>query len=154
MSSSDEIVVRPANEADIESLVRLLGELFAIEQDFRPDRERQRRGLALMLAERRACCVLVAEHGGAVVGMATAQLVISTAQGAPSAWIEDVVVARAARGRGVGRRLIEAVVERAGELGATRCQLLADRENVPALGFYAHLGWSRTQLICLRRYGR
>lgn len=32
--------------------------------------------------------------------------------------------------------------------GATRIQLLADRENEPALRFYAKLGWEKTQLIC------
>jgi hypothetical protein len=35
--------------------------------------------------------------------------------------------------------------------GLTRLQLLADRNNRPALDFYARLGWRQTQLICLRR---
>jgi GNAT superfamily N-acetyltransferase len=84
------------------------------------------------------------------VGMATAQLVVSTAEGAPSAWIEDVVVADWARRRGVGRRLVHAALAWARERGATRCQLLADRENTAALAFYARLGWRSTRLVCLR----
>lgn len=148
-----DVVVRAAAEADLEPLVRLLQALFSIEADFRPDPERQRRGLARLLAEPARAAVLVAERGGAVIGMVTAQLVVSTAEGGASAWIEDMVVAEAARGRGVGRRLLEAIEAWAAGRGATRLQLLADRENAPALAFYARLGWGSTRLVALRRGG-
>jgi ribosomal protein S18 acetylase RimI-like enzyme len=153
VTAPDAVAVRAAREADVERLVSLLGELFAIEADFRPDPDRQRAGLALLLADPRAC-VLVAERGAGVVGMATAQLVVSTAEGAPSAWIEDVVVDRDARAHGVGRRLVAAAVAWAKERGARRCQLLADRHNAPALAFYDRLGWSSTRLVCLRKGAR
>ncbi len=97
--------------------------------------------------------MLVAERAGAVIGMVTAQLVVSTAEGGASAWVEDMVVAAPERGRGVGRRLLEAIEAWATARGASRLQLLADRENAPALAFYARLGWSPTRLVCLRRGG-
>ena len=81
--------------------------------------------------------------------MATAQLVVSTAEGGPSALVEDVVVAGAERRHGVGRRLLAALESWASKRGATRLQLLADRENLPALRFYEQLGWRPTQLGCL-----
>jgi len=145
--------VRPARPADVDALVALLGDLFSIEADFRPDPDRQRRGLALLLDDRARAIVLVAERGRRVVGMVTAQLVISTAEGAPSAWVEDLIVDAAERGRGAGRALLAELERRAAALGATRLQLLADRENAPALGFYARLGWAPTRLVCLRRGG-
>jgi GNAT superfamily N-acetyltransferase len=86
-----------------------------------------------------------------VVGMASGQLVISTAEGAPSVWIEDVVVAESWRQQGVGRSLIKAVEDWGRERGATRAQLLADDGNHSALDFYRSQGWSRTRLIALRR---
>jgi GNAT superfamily N-acetyltransferase len=133
--------------------VELLAELFALEADFRPDAGRQRRGLALLLADRGRCAVLVAEHGGRVVGMVTGQVVISTAEGAPSVWVEDMVVHRDHRRSGVGGRLLRALEAWAAMRGAPRLQLLADRENVPALRFYEAAGWRPTQLACLRRGG-
>jgi ribosomal protein S18 acetylase RimI-like enzyme len=145
--------VRPARPADVDALVALLGDLFSIEADFRPDPDRQRRGLALLLDDRARAIVLVAERGRRVVGMVTAQLVISTAEGAPSAWVEDLIVDAAERGRGAGRALLAELERCAAALGATRLQLLADRENAPALGFYARLGWAPTRLVCLRRGG-
>ncbi len=147
------MVVRSATPADLEELVRLLGLLFSVEADFQPEPERQRRGLELMLAEPERRRVFVAEQAGAVVGMVTAQLVVSTAEGAPSALVEDMVVAEAARGRGVGRRLIQALEAWARARGATRLQLLADRDNLGALRFYERMGWRATQLVCWRRGG-
>jgi ribosomal protein S18 acetylase RimI-like enzyme len=150
--SGAPFAIRPAIAADLDALVRLLGLLFSIEADFRPDPERQRRGLALLLAAPQAR-VLVAEVDGRVAGMVTAQLVVSTAEGGLSALVEDLVVEAASRGRGVGRSLLAAAEGWAQERGATRLQLLADRENAPALGFYERLGWRPTQLVCWRRGG-
>jgi GNAT superfamily N-acetyltransferase len=146
-------VVRPAVRADLEALVRLLGVLFSIEADFHPDPGRQRRGLARLLEDPARCLVLVAEEAGAVVGMVTVQLVVSTAEGGDAGLLEDLVVDEAHRGTGVGRRLVEAAEAWARARGATRLQLLADVANAPALGFYARVGWTRTQLVCLRRGG-
>ena len=150
---TSELAVRPARPEDVDALIALLGDLFSIEADFHPDPERQRRGLALLLDDRARAIVLVAERGRRVVGMVTAQLVISTAEGAPSAWVEDLIVDAAERGRGAGRALLAELERCAAALGATRLQLLADRENAPALGFYARLGWAPTRLVCLRRGG-
>ncbi|WP_242343310.1 GNAT family N-acetyltransferase [Anaeromyxobacter terrae] len=150
----EDVAIRGAAPADAERLVRLLGILFSIEADFRPDPDRQRRGLALMLAEPERRAVLVAERAGEVVGMVTAQLVVSTAEGGPAALVEDMVVDAGERGRGVGRRLLEAIEGWAAARGASRLQLLADRDNAPALGFYARAGWQPTRLVCLRRPAR
>lgn len=133
--------------ADIPALVALLGELFAIEQDFMPDPQRQARGLALLLAHPERARVLVARGAdGRTLGMVSAQLVISTAEGAPSAWIEDMVVAASHRRQGIGRALLTAALEWACAQGATRAQLLVDLDNHPALDFYRHLGWQATRL--------
>jgi GNAT superfamily N-acetyltransferase len=147
------LALRPARPEDLEALVRLLAQLFALEQDFTPDEARQRRGLAMLLARPDSAAVLVAERGGRLVGMVTAQLVVSTAEGALSALVEDMVVDAPERGGGAGRRLLEAIEAWAARMGATRLQLLADRDNGPALGFYARLGWSPTKLVALRRGG-
>ncbi len=142
--------LRPARIDDLEHLVRLLAELFALEADFVVDGERQWRGLRLLLATPQAC-ILVAEAEGEVIGMATGQLTISTAEGGPALLVEDVVVAPEWRGRGVGRRLLTALGEWGASHDAHRLQLLADRNNTAGLGFYRQLGWQTTDLICLRR---
>ncbi len=145
------ITVRAARPDDLEPMIDLLRLLFAIEEDFHFDPARQRQGLALLLREARAC-VLVVETERRVVGLCTGQLVISTAEGGPSLLVEDMVIATEHRGKGAGRELMAAMTRWAGAQGATRMQLLADRNNPPALHFYERLGWRTTALICLRRH--
>jgi GNAT superfamily N-acetyltransferase len=146
-------VIRAANAGDLDALVRLLGLLFTIEADFRPDPRRQRQGLKLMLQEPERRVVLVAEREGRVIGMVTVQLVVSTAEGAASGLLEDMVVEEGARGDGIGARLLQGAEGWAFDRGATRIQLLADQMNRPALRFYRRMGWASTQLLCLRRGG-
>lgn len=148
-----EATVREAGMGDLESMVELLGELFRLEADFVPDPRTQRRGLSLMLRPDPDRKVLVAEESGETVGMATAQLVISTAEGGPSALVEDVVIRPEMRGQGLGRALLHGLEAWAAGRGATRMQLLCDRDNAPARDFYAACGWSPTQLVCIRRSG-
>jgi GNAT superfamily N-acetyltransferase len=147
------IRIERAGNADVPALIELLAALFAIESDFSADRARQRRGIELLLAQPddRAVLLVARSNEGVAVGMASAQLVISTAEGAPSAWIEDVIVQQALRGQGIARLLLKGLLDWAQRHGATRAQLLADNANTLALEFYAHIGWQPTQLSAWRR---
>ncbi len=142
--------IRPGRAEDVEELAGLLGQLFAIEADFAVNREKQRAGLRLLL-DRPDAFVAVADAGGAAVGMCSVQTLVSTAEGGPVGLVEDLVVHRDWRGRGLGARLLQAAEEWAEARGLLRLQLLADRENVPALRFYGKRGWDGTRLVCLRR---
>ncbi|MCI5190323.1 MAG: GNAT family N-acetyltransferase [Candidatus Electrothrix sp. AS4_5] len=146
----EKICIRQAREADLTGLVFLLELLFSIEKDFSFDADKQRQGLILLL-QRSQAAVLVAERAGRIIGMCTAQLCISTAEGGLSALVEDVVVLPAWQQQGTGRRLMEAIATWAAEQGAGRIQLLADRNNSRALGFYNQIGYQSTELICLRK---
>ena len=148
--SENELIIEQASTADIPAMVGLLAALFSIEQDFKPDTERQIRGLAGVLASPNACIMLARSAQGEAIAMCSAQLVFSTAEGAHSAWIEDMVVHEAWRRRGIGRQVLQAVLAWASEHGATRAQLLADLDNQPALDYYQHLGWQETHLIARR----
>jgi ribosomal protein S18 acetylase RimI-like enzyme len=143
--------IRPAELRDVEDMAGLLAELFAIEADFDFDREKQAAGLRLLVDSAKDC-VLVAEAAGRVVGMVSGQTVISTAEGAPVGWVEDLVVAESWRGQGVGRALLERVEDWAEARGVTRLQLLADGNNAPALEFYRRQGWAGTALVALRKF--
>lgn len=148
---NQELRIRPATMADLDALAELLNLLFTLEADFAPEPAKQHRGLELMLNRPAERCVMVAESEGRVIGMCTAQLLVSTAEGGVAALIEDMVLREAHRGQGIGRRLLTAVENWALEHGAKRLELLADCENHTALGFYDRLQWRRTQLICLHK---
>lgn len=150
MDASCQVIIRPARIRDLELLVSLLEVLFRIEEDFISNAARQLKGLQLLLNDERST-VLVAEQGTKIIGMCTGQLVISTAEGGPAVLVEDVVVDPDYRGMGTGRKLLESIFRWAEENTASRLQLLADRNNMAALGFYEKMGWQETRLICLRK---
>lgn len=146
------VCIESAEENIIPALVQLLSALFTIEQDFSPDAQKQERGLRLLLKHPDRSVILVARGTDAQpIGMVSGQLVFSTAEGAPSLWVEDLIVAPEHRGRGVGRALLDAVLKWGRAHDATRAQLLVDLDNSSALSFYAHQGWQPTRLNARRR---
>ena len=148
---ASEVKIRTARPGDLGEMLALLKLLFTIEADFRIDSARQERGLSLLLGSPRSV-VLAAEAGNGVVGMVTGQLVISTSEGAPSLWAEDLVVNPAWQGQGIGRRLMAAVAEWAAKHGATRLQLLVDQGNETGQAFHRRIGYELTRMICMRKH--
>ncbi len=78
---------------------------------------------------------LVAEDAGALLGFAHCVLHRGTWAIADFCYLEDLFVALAARGQGVGRALIEAVYARADALGCARVYWLTHQNN-PARKLY------------------
>lgn len=141
---------RQAKQSDIVGLLPLLETLFGIEKDFIFDQEKQIQGLELLLTSATAE-VIVASTEDMVVGMVTGQLVISTAQGGNSLLVEDLVVHTEHRRKGIATQLLQAVCHWGEKNGASRTQLLADKNNEAGLHFYARQEWLTTDLICLRK---
>jgi GNAT superfamily N-acetyltransferase len=146
-----EIEITPAEPGDLEQLAELLAELFTLESDFRPDREKQLCGLRLILDNPALGRLFVLRDQGRVAGMANLLITVSTAEGCRVAVLEDVIVRDGYRGKGLGRRLVEQVLAWAGMEGMARVTLLADRDNKAAVGFYRELGFDRSHMVVLRR---
>jgi GNAT superfamily N-acetyltransferase len=146
-----DVIVRPARPDDILRMCELLDQLFTLESDFEPKIEKQVQGLSRLInAPEGKTLVLVAVVQGLVVGMASAQTFISTAEGGRVGFIEDVVVDRKYRRTGIGTRLLREIVDWSRVVRLTRLQLLADLDNQPALDFYSSQKWTSTHLSCLR----
>jgi ribosomal protein S18 acetylase RimI-like enzyme len=80
--------------------------------------------------------------GDPACGFAQLRFRLSAWTGTDDAWLEDVFVEPDARGRGVGRALAEACVERARARGCKRIQLDANERNAAALALYHSLGFA------------
>ena len=96
--------------------------------------------------------IFVAERAGAVVGYVYAGI-------EPRSWkelrdvagfIHDVVVDPAARGAGVGTRLIETAAAWLASRGVARVMLWTAEENVDAQRLFEHLGFRRTMIEMTR----
>jgi ribosomal-protein-alanine N-acetyltransferase len=80
---------------------------------------------------------LVAEQGDRVVGYA------GLAAWAGESWVQTVAVAEPARGLGVGRRLMDALLSEARRRDARTCALEVRADNDVAQQLYASLGFQR-----------
>lgn len=78
--------------------------------------------------------------GGGLLGLAHFLYHRSTTQIAPSCYLQDLFTVPAARGRGVGRALIEAVAARARADGAARLYWQTHETNDVAMRLYDTLG--------------
>lgn len=82
---------------------------------------------------------VAADDDGTVLGTAT--LAVFRIPTGRRAWIEDVVVDDAARGRGVGAALTQAMVDRAEELGCTTVDLTSRPSREAANRLYVREGF-------------
>jgi ribosomal protein S18 acetylase RimI-like enzyme len=146
-----DVVIRPAKSEDIVAMAELISLIFSLEKDFSVDAVKQRHGLEMFFKYPDGRYLLVAEQQQRVIGMCSAQLLVSTAEGGWKALIEDVVVAKGFHGRGIGRKLLASLAEWAERQGARRMDLLADSSNGNGLNFYDHLQWKKTNLIALQK---
>lgn len=143
--------VTPATLADLPALCELLDCLFTQEAEFSPDRDAQLRGLRRIVDDPEVGTILVARDGDAVLGMVNLLWTVSTALGARVALLEDMVIAAAARDRGLGGALLEAAVDHARERGCRRITLLTDADNTRAQAFYRRHGFVASPMLPFRR---
>ncbi len=141
---------RLATRADLPVLADLLGELFAQEREFSPDRTAQLRGLDLLLDRGETVRIMVAEVDGDVVGMGVLHIGISTYLGAKVGMLEDVIVTAAQRGAGIGKLLLAGLIEQARADGVQRITLLTDHDNTAGQAFYESFGFSRSTMLPYR----
>jgi len=146
-----QTVIDLATEQDLPQLADLLTELFTLECDFTPERDKQLRALRLIHDEPQLGRLFVLRVEGQVAGMVNALITVSTAEGGKVLLLEDVIISQAYRGAGRGRQLIEHVLRWARTQGISRVTLLADRDNDPALSFYRTLGFEPSNMKVLRR---
>lgn len=85
---------------------------------------------------------LLAGAGGPPSGFCQLRYRHSVWTGTPDCWLEDLFVEEQARGRGVGRALVDAALERARARGAARIELDTNETNLGAIALYERAGFS------------
>lgn len=84
---------------------------------------------------------MLALDGPSGVGLACYHPAFSTTRNAPGVYVQDLFVAPAARGRGLGQRLLKAVIcDAQAAWGAAYLTLLVHDDNATARGFYRRCG--------------
>ena len=147
---SDNVVIEPATEADLDELSDLLGELFSEESDFRPNKEKQLRGLRLIFEQPNRGRVFVLRRDNAIVGMINLLFTISTAEGGFVILLEDLVVHKEFRGHGYGSKLLQYAIDFAKQKNFLRLTLLTDRPELRSQELFRRHGFAESSMIPMR----
>ena len=131
--------VRPATREDIARVYELICEL----AEFENAREQVETTPAILerdgFGENPLYQLLVADDGGEVVGMALSYFRYSTWK-SKRLYLEDLIVTEKARGRGVGRALLEATIEAARQTHCSGLMWQVLDWNESAIKFYEKFG--------------
>ncbi|MEP7014904.1 MAG: GNAT family N-acetyltransferase [Verrucomicrobiota bacterium] len=147
---SAKVVIEPATEADLDELSEMLGELFSQESDFRPNKDKQMRGLRLIFEQPNRGRVFVLRRDGAIVGMINLLFTISTAEGGFVVVLEDLVVHKKYQHYGYGAQLLNHAIEFAKQKNFLRVTLLTDRPENQAQEFFKRHGFVESSMIPMR----
>lgn len=147
---SSGIRIREATAGDLPELTAFLTALFSQERDFKPDQEKQRRGLRLILERPHAGRIFVILHEGELAGMVNLLFTVSTAEGGDAIWLEDLFIRSDFRGQGLGSLLLRHAIEFAEREGFARLTLLTDGGLNPAREFYLRHGFAPSEMVPLR----
>jgi ribosomal protein S18 acetylase RimI-like enzyme len=107
-----------------------------------PPDETFRRNVGLLIEDPLTDFLLAADaEGGEAVGVVQLRYRLGVWRDGDDAWLEDVYVRGNAQGKGLGRALTDAAVERARKRGAKRIQLDVEEANETARAVYEKAGF-------------
>src|SRR6058998_444319 len=132
--------VRLATEAELEAVTALLVAQLR-EHDVTTPEAKLASAINAVLRHPERGRILVAIERGRPVGLAALSFVWPLEHGGRSAWLEELYVEPAARGRGLGTRLLHAALRIAAETGAVAIDLEVDADHQRAARLYAREGF-------------
>ena len=144
------VKIVPATLKDLAALVELTMDLFRMESDFEPNREKQEKGLRLILEEPQRGRIFVLRSDRQIIGMVNLLFTISTAMGGFVLILEDFIIHPDHRGQGYGARLMEYVIDFARKKDLLRITLLTDKLSEDSQHFFRSLGFRDSAMIPMR----
>lgn len=149
---TEELRIENATLDDLPELAELLYDLFSQEEDFTPDREKQIRGLRLILEQPSRGRIFVLRGPQKIIGMINLLITISTAEGGFVLLLEDLVIHKDHRHQGYGAKLLQHAIEFAESKNFLRITLLTDTPNFAARQFYLKHGFVESPMTPMRKY--
>jgi ribosomal protein S18 acetylase RimI-like enzyme len=142
------IEVREARLEDLDAIVSLMDQLKrATSQHDAVTTAGVRTSLQTMLRFPEIYRNYLAVENEEVLGVVSLLLYKTLLHAGGTALINELVVAEEARGRGIGRKLVEAAAAAAREQGMDEIEVGTEVENYAARGFYRSVGFHRGYVL-------
>lgn len=147
MTKRNNILVRKARRTDLPVIRGLLVELINAMDDTECIDMRITLKTWERLLKDAGSHFLVATAQGSPVGFihfTTRQTVLHRN---PSAMIDELVVTKEYQGKGIGKQLVLATIERCKQLGCCEVEVSTEKTNVEARRFYKKCGFDKTEVL-------
>ena len=142
-----DIRVRKATKSDLPAIKRLLAELINAMDDTECIDMRVASEAWEHLLKDASSHVLVAKAQETPVGLihfTTRQTALHRSR---SAMIDELVVTKEYQGRGIGKQLVLAAIERCRQLGCCEVEVSTEQTNLKARKFYRKCGFDKTEVL-------
>jgi len=141
------ICIRKAKESDLPLIKKLITDLIDVLND--------RKGVSINTALKNVkdllndnnSHILVAEVNGDVIGFINFTIRRTILHSAPSGLIDELVIAKTHRGKGIGRLLLQAAIKKCKGLGCCEVEVSTEFSNTNARKFYKEVGFEEKGVI-------
>jgi len=143
----NDIAIRKAKKSDLPAIKRLLAELVNAMNDTECIDMRVAPGVWEHLLGDARSHFLVAAAGGTSVGLihfTTRQTVLHQS---PSGMIDELIVTTEYQGKGIGKQLVLAAIERCRQLACCEVEVSTEQTNLKARKFYRKCGFDKTEVL-------
>jgi GNAT superfamily N-acetyltransferase len=135
---------------DLPELADLLNDLFTQDIEFIPDLKKQKTGLRAIINNPEMGEILVLKGEDKILGMVSLLYSTSTALGGKVAIVEDMIIHKDHRQKGLGKELLGEAIRFSKERNCLRLTLLTDFNNDAAISFYQQFGFKKSDMIPMR----
>jgi len=142
-----DIIIREAKESDLLTIGKLTLELIEAMGDTEGINIKLIAENCRSLLSEANSYILVAEIGGVVVGFVnftTRKIILHRSL---SGLIDELIIAKSYRGKGIGRQLLSSAIEKSRQLGCCEVEVSTEKINIKAKEFYGQCGFMERGIL-------
>lgn len=136
-----DIIIREAKESDLLTIGKLTLELTEAMGDTEGSNIKLIAENCRSLLSEANSYILVAEIGGVVVGFVNFTTRKRILHRSLSGLIDELIIAKSYRGKGIGRQLLSSAIEKSRQLGCCEVEVSTEKINIKAKEFYRQCGF-------------
>lgn len=142
-----DIIIREAKESDLLIIGKLTLELIEAMGDTEGINIKLIAENCRSLLSEANSYILVAEIGGVVVGFVNFTTRKTILHRSLSGLIDELIIAKSYRGKGIGRQLLSSAIEKSRQLGCCEVEVSTEKINIKAKEFYGQCGFMERGIL-------
>jgi len=143
----NDTVIRKARKSDLPAVRRLLAELTNAMDDTECVDMQVTPGTWEHLLSDARSNLLVATARETPIGLIHFTIRQTVLHRSPSAMIDELIVTNESQGKGIGKQLVLAAIERCRQLGCCEVEVSTEQTNLKARRFYRKCGFDKEEIL-------